>query len=510
MNFSNGFVRCTARSLVLCAAVWCGAPPVCAQSPPPASSNPPTPQAPEFPRREFSFDAPRGQTFRWTSQPIKDGERVVREGLHYTWSLPSDLEAAKACDLLIVCHPVGKDCTWAPAALNRGQLGSRILIAPDGTSVITKGVRTFRADNADILAFREFVLEMTQAFPADRIYLCGFEQGGSFALSFAGYFPGLAEGVVAIASEAWAECPTKGGVQQVPLVFLHGTADERSPLATSVATRDTYAADDHPMLWLRPLHGAGHEPSARAIAQGLDWCDGMIGTQAADVLAAAKRLLHVQDHADNTNRTTPALGRASEVLRRLLGESENNPAHEPLEEVPEAVRAEAAALLGRVNGHAALHIASILRDITDERQMILNGKPWLGHMMTLREDCRGVPAVERFVLRCGFDRVRIAHTARLAELHTAMAIPSPKARFEAVLDVLPACFAADWCTPPFFADLKNLRARASDLGLSEESVERYEFAELLQQSLQAGIAQYQATLNEWVSDPVKQPPPRPR
>lgn len=457
---------------------------VCAQ---PTGTN-----AGEIERREFTFDAPRGRAFRWTSEPVMDGDRKVREGLNYTWSLPMDFDEGKAYDLLIVVHPVGKDCRWAPTALDRGAIGNRIVIAPDGTSAITQGVRSFRADDNDMLVFREFVLEMTRSFPGDRIFLYGYEQGGGFALGFAGLFPSLAEGVIVHAGEVWEGSAKRGGIAQVPIVFLHGTADEKTPYRRVVSAYEEY--DEHEMRWLRPLHGKGHAPDAAAVAQGVDWCTGMVSDKADDVLAAGLRLLRGRGEAGGA---APGFGAAMQVLRRLLGESESNPAHEPLEEVPENVRAEAKAWIDAIELHAALHVMRIQREAGSESEMVLNGKPWLGHLVALREDFRGVRAVEDFVLKSGFERIQRWHSLKADELMEAWELKDERERFEGVIRVLPRAFMIEGFSPGFYEKMRASKERVVELKLSEESLEGYENVTLLKQAREEGMARYRETLRAW-------------
>jgi len=458
-------------------------------------------ESPNPERREFSTDAPKGQPFRWTSQAIEGETGNVRDGLPYTWSIPVAFDESKAYDLLIVCHPVGKDSRWAFSALDAGLLGKdRIIVAPDGTSALAQGIRTFRDDMPDYLAFREFILEMTRTFPADRIFLYGYGQGGSFALAFAGQFPSLTEGVVVQRSALWPESPLKGGIQQVPIVLMHGVDDTEFAFGRLADSFDALILEEHPVVWLRPLYNLGVEPDARRADEGYVWCTGMNTTDPAVVLDLSRQLLTPRSALKDTDAATdpgPSFGAAASLLRRLLGESENNIAFSPLEEVPAETRDQARALLARIDAHARLHIDALAAQVAKESDFVLNGKAWLGHLGALREEFRSVAPVEEFVVKCGYDKAVEAQRKHADDLIVPWKLPSPKEQFELSLDALPTSFLLPGFPKEFFVRMKETRAKAVDLKLSEESLEKFENVLLLEQAWRDGLAQYRRVNAKW-------------
>jgi poly(3-hydroxybutyrate) depolymerase len=171
-------------------------------------AQPPVPGLPTLPEKEFSSESPpaAGAVNCWRSTPVEARGEKIREGIRYAWRLPIDYKTDKSYDLVVVCHGTGTDHRWGLSALDaRTFMPGTIVVCPDGMSSLAQGIRTFRADDGDVLAFRDFILEMTRTFPADRIFLYGFGQGGAFALNFAGQFPSLAEGIVAHACSGWEE-----------------------------------------------------------------------------------------------------------------------------------------------------------------------------------------------------------------------------------------------------------------------------------------------------------------
>lgn len=469
-----------------------------APSPPPAS-HAPLPAAP--PRREFSPDAPPGTSFAWTSQPTDGLGNAVGTGLAYVWSLPASYQPGTSYDLLIVVHGVGKDAGWGHAAIDPLRLGKDlIVISPAGTSVLAQGVRSFSDAQADYLAFREFMLEMTRVFPADRIVLFGFEQGGSFALSFAAEFPSLAEGVVVQGSTPWfkdqeQDSPGMRTLRQIPIVLLQGTADETMPYAAAAAARDRFLSFEHRAVWLRPLYGCGHDPDAQRVGEAVDWCLGMQHQEAQQVVDTARRLLTVArpDKAPNLAcDAAPALGAVCQLLRRVMGDTEDNTAHLPLGEVEPEVRAAAKRMLGDADAAVTRHLTRLAPEAGKPGDFVLNGKPWLGHLLALREDCQGVPAFEAFSLNSGFGQRFDSQLPAAAAYEQARLAQTPKERFEGLLDALPGCFLRVSCTPGLVSQMQAWRDNAAELGLSEESLERFETILLLDRSWRDGLAQYWA------------------
>ncbi|MGE3107235.1 MAG: hypothetical protein AB7G11_03050 [Phycisphaerales bacterium] len=449
----------------------------------------PDPPSPSFAAREFSYDAPRGVTFSAATPPVMAGDRIVRDGLAYTWTLPEGLDQSHACDLVIVCHTVGKDSTWAPTALDLPTLGKRIVVAPDGTSAIAKGIRTFRADDTDVLAFREFILEMTQAFPVDRIFLLGVEQGGSFCLYFAGAFPGLTEGVVTIDSQVWQDTPTRGGVLQVPLALCSSTGAGPKQIISTVQTRAAYLAQDHPMLLDRPISRENPGLMATGAALALDWCRGMVTQDPRVILDTALNLL---------SAPSPAFGPASLMLRRLLGTSESNPANDPIDDVPDDIRRRAVAALDLIDLHAALHLLLVLRDVAEPADLVLNGRPGIGHLVAMREDFRGVPLFERFILQTRFDQAAAGQFPFVPALADACEFDESAQEFRELTSFIPYTYMLDvWPE----AVLARLKQSARSITVTESTLAQLQDLTLLLRSRERGVAQYRDTLKSWRMDP---------
>src|SRR5690606_37779391 len=152
----------------------------------------------------------------------------------------------------------------------------------------------------------------------------------------------------------------------------------------------------------------------------------------------------------------------------------------------------AQAFLDEMNGHAQKHIAALEAHVSSRSAIALDGSPWLGHMLAVREDLRGVDAVEAYAERIAFDRAREDHHAASRPLYEAWFGEgvSERAKFEAVAAALPACFLAEGL-PELAAEMESLHGRAEALELSEAALENYELVELHARSLEAGAAAYE-------------------
>jgi len=119
------------------------------------------------------------------------------------------------------------------------------------------------------------VLEWTKAHYAvdtTRVYVIGMSLGGYGTMDFVGTYPGK----VAAAMALCGGCSLKdfGGLGDVPLWIMHGTADRAVPLSKSKAVvRKLQAQYKDSLLRYDWLPGAGHGTPARAfyLNKTYDW-----------------------------------------------------------------------------------------------------------------------------------------------------------------------------------------------------------------------------------------------
>jgi predicted esterase len=452
--------------------------------------------APEIPRLDpTSADAKPLTVYQWTAEA---GANDEHDGFRYTWRLPKDFTRTESYDLVVVCHGNGADYRWGAANLKPELFRpGNIVVCVDGTSEADEGGRFFREGRRDAIEFRDFVLEIGRVLPVDRIFYFGHAEGGAFAIFMASQFPGLTQGVVADASGMWTDTNTHGGIQSIPVAFLHGTADPVVPYSQSLVARDSLKEAGDEMLLVRRIQGGDHSPSAMRASECLEWCSGMCTAEADTALAAAEALL-APSGPDEHGRDSPrAFGGAYQVLQRVALETEHQ-----VDEADDEQRAKAHALMKKIDDAGAAHVEALRKDLKSEGDLILglgsDSGAWLGHLVALREDFRGVPSVEAFVKEINYDqaaRNQAAAGKKLLEIWQA-ARPE-KQKFEVVGDTLGESFLLDAFPSDLAAKMKEIKDKASELGLTDESIEKYGVVETWSTAWANGYKRYLEICKQW-------------
>jgi len=468
---------------------------------------------------------PLGEVFQWTSKEIAGPDGVVHTGLNYTWRMPESFDRRTASDVLILFHPIGKDHRWGMDHFDPALMASdRIIICPDGPSALAQGVRAFRDDYNDYLFFSQFILEISQVFPANRIFLVGAGQGGSFAASFAAQFPGLAEGVVCLDSDVWPSSSLvpdedggqSGSLELVPLILLStptSAKDGAVPLSSGAALTTFEAAltAQHRATWLRCVDSARGSPpplvaESLLIRQSLDFCGSMNAADPDEVLATARKLLEPLTWTSaGPSRAVvpmtfepPAFSAAVMLLRRLTSKSDDDGAFAFLEEVPEARAAAATSLLARIDAHAARHIELIRADLKSGAELTPDGRPGIAHMALARELFRGTPSMEAFATESGYDATRAEQNSRRL-IQAALAMKDEQARYEALVAAIPASALLGPFPPSLFTQLDQLKKDAAAREADSESEKDDARVEATRRSWDAGAKQFRRTWQEWTS-----------
>jgi predicted esterase len=433
-------------------------------------------------------DAKPLTVYQWRAEA---GSKDEDDGLRFTWSLPKDYARGKSYDLVVVCHGTGLDYRWGHANLAPAEFRpTDIVVCPDGTSEADDGTRVFLGERRDVITFRDFVLEMSRSFPVDRIFLYGHSQGSFFVLYAAGQFPGLTEGVVAHASGAWTNTTLQGGIQSIPLAFMHGTADPVIPYGQSVGARDAFRDAGHEMLLVRRMEGYNHWPNAIRASECLDWCAAMSTTRADTALRCAEALLAPKPKDQYGYECPVPFGGAYQALKRVLMEGENH-----VEEASDEQKAKAKAMLERIDAEAARHVATLSKDVKSKGDLVLGlgeqGGAWLGHMLAFREDFRGVPAAEAYFTTIALDEATTAQRDAGAKLGTAWYSPRAETeKFAAVTENIGECFLLDTLPATLAKDMGDMKARAAELKLGEDLLENYSVLEMWASARKAGYARY--------------------
>lgn len=442
-------------------------------------------------RRAPTSDAEAGKAYAWKTS----------EGLRYTWTLPKDFKKGEGYDLVVLCHPDRADFRWGtqnhPAPATAGERGFRpgdIVVGLDGTTANERNpdMRSFEVRPESIVQFRDLVLEISRTFPVNRIYFYGMGGGGEFLQCFAAAFPALTDGVVVHGCAAPHECVKKGNT---PLVLLHGAKDLIVPLHAAFDARRAYTDVDHANVRLRVLQSFNDFPNPVRASECLDWVKAMRTDDAAQALASVRAMLTPKRPDEYEYRTTVWFGAARQALSRLVGEGEG-----VIKDVPDDVAAAARGLIEKIEAQGAAHVAA-LRPMINAQGLTaqsLDGGAWLGHLIAMREDFRGVASVEKFIGEIGFDDLLVSHD------DTAMGFAemwSPdgdaKSSFEDAADVIQRCWLSQFLPLDLGPRMRFFARKADELKLSPDALEKYAYFQNWEKGWKDGLEAYEGLWRKW-------------
>lgn len=447
-----------------------------------ASVTAPT-RAEDWQRRAPAADAPAHTVFTWTSR----GE------LGFAWCLPQGYDPAKPRNLTVILHGTGLDHRWGFWNNKPGHFRpDDVVVSVDGPTPDGEA-RLFLGDEKNAKAFREFLKELRASFSVDRIFLYGHSQGGFFVVHFAGEFPDDVAGVVAHASGAWNWSKTGKAVQKVAIAFMHGTLDPVVPYGQSPGARDAYAELGFELLHLRRLHRYNHWPNATRANECLAWCQGMTASRAREALDCARELVRPKGSDEYQWETVVDFAGARDVLRRLVGKGPV-----PLAGVTAEEMQEAQALSAAIEAEGARHVEVLRKSLPAKKPLALDGKPWLGHLIALREDFRGVDSVEKLVGELGFDKqLKGQGSAASAIFRAWYEEQDEKRQFETIVSKLGDAFLIEGYPPELAKRLAELEGRAKKLKLSKPALAQYADVERWQAGWDDGLRQYESVWRKW-------------
>lgn len=420
-----------------------------------------------------------------------------QNGLRYMWWLPESYDPKTPRNLTVVCHPARSDYRWGlwnlkPESFRKDD----VVVCPDGPSEDRED-RLFALGAKDGQAFDAYLTEMRRAFAVDRVFLYGWGEGGVFTLAFANDHPDSVAGVVANAAGDWFGFEPAKESRKVALVLLHGTADPAAPYAVALERREAYAKAGWPLLLLRRLDHGGHEPNLPRAGEALAWCQGMTASKPEEALACALDILRVPPRDPQDSETKVGFGGAREILRRL---EKKGPA--PFADVPEAVAAQASEWAGKIEAIGAKHVAALRPLLKGNKIPKLDPKSeslaWLGHLVPLRADFRGVESVEAYAKEIGYDALATAHekTGR-AIVETWQREKEPKKLFAAVVDGIGKSFLYDGFPEDLESKMKEWHGSASASAIPQGAEKKFVDFEAWERGTQDGRRAYLAITGEW-------------
>jgi len=433
------------------------------------------------PVREPSPGAEPHVVYQWTS----------KAKLRFTWWLPKGYDPGSPHNLTVICHGTGLDYRWGGWNNKPGIFRpDDVVISVDGPTPDGQS-RLFMGETRDASAIHGFLGELRSFFAVDRVFLYGHSQGGFFVVYFAGEHPEDVAGVVAHASGAWNWSKTGKDVKRVAIAFMHGTADPVVPYGQSPGSRDHYAEQGFELLHLRRLERYNHWPNAVRANEALAWCQAMSAPAPAEVLAAAELMLRPKGKDEYQYEIAPDFSGARAALRRLVGEGPR-----PLENVDPVLGEKARSLIAAIESHAAEHVAALEKELPDELE--LDGKPWLGHLVSLREDFRGVDAVEALAAELGYDALSKKHEKAAAKIFEAWyGKKNDKAIYEAVLTAIGKSFLVEGFPAEMTGRIEKLHKDEDDLKLSKSVLKAWSDYERWKLGWDDGLKQYAQLWRGW-------------
>ncbi len=433
-------------------------------------------------KREPSAEAPAHSAFAWESAG----------GLRYVWWLPEGYAADQPANLTVILHGTGLDYRWGFWNNKPGSFRPEdVVVSVDGPSPGQGDSRLFLGEPADAEAFRDLLAEMRETFALRSVFLYGHSQGGFFVVYYAGEFPETVDGVVAHASGAWNWSKMGRKTKEVPIAFMHGSADPVVPYRQSPGSRDAYDEAGFELLHLRRMPRYNHWPNAVRANEALGWCEGMGTEDPERALDIAEELARPKK-ADEYQYTTPAsFSGARDLLRRF-----EKGAARRFDEVSSKLETRAKRAIAAIEKEGAKHVSALKRSAG--RKLTLKGNESLGHLLPLREDFRGVDSVEAWLKGIGFDKLSEKHSRAASDVLEAWYGDGSGAdKLEAIVEALPEAFLFDGYPPDMDAKLGEWQEGADRLGVSKKARKGFESIEAWRSGWKDGRRAYEKIWKDW-------------
>jgi len=414
-------------------------------------------------------------------------------GLKYAWELPDGYDGKTPRNVTVILHGTGLDWRWGPANNPAGVFRpGDVVVSVDGTSPGQNQSRLFLGEKKDADAFAAFLNELRASFAVKDVFLYGHSQGGFFVVYFAGEHPDMVAGVVAQASGAWNWSKMGAPVKKVAIAFEHGTLDPVVPYGQSPGSRDAYAKEGFKLLHLRRLQDWNHWPNALRATECLDWCEGMTTDDPTVALDCARRILAPKKADQYQWKTVVGFSGARDVLRRF---ESKGPA--PFATVDAKLAASAADVTKKLEEHAAKHVKALEKDVASRKDLKLGGE-WLGHLIALREDFRGVDAVEAYVKKIGYDDALESQSKSAGVIFGAWYDEKDtKKIYETIVGAIDDAFLVEGYPPELTSKMDEWKNDAKKLGIGKKPLEKFASFEAWNNGWKKGLERYQKLWEDW-------------
>jgi hypothetical protein len=225
----------------------------------------------------------------------------------------------------------------------------------------------------------------------------------------------------------------------------------------------------------------------------LDWCQGMTADTPEEALECAQRILEPKKADEYQWTTVVGFAGARDVLRRLVGQGPK-----PFETVEPKVAKEAQSLIDAIEEHAAKHVAALSKEIGGKKLPGLDGGAWLGHLISLREDFRGVDAVEELMASIDFDKQAKAHAKAAGKILDAWyGDQDPEDIYGTVVDQIGKAYLFEGLPPELAGKMEAWHADAKKLGLKKKTLAAYSDFEAWREGWKEGLEEYEDLWKKW-------------
>ncbi|MBY0309182.1 MAG: hypothetical protein K2Q09_10610, partial [Phycisphaerales bacterium] len=310
--------------------------------------------------------------------------------------------------------------------------------------------------------------------------------------------------------------------------LVHGTEDAVVPLRVGVDGRDALERSGARAVVLRRVMGGGHAPDVREAARGVAWVRGMSTDKGVEALSAAKRVLEVAgpeggngaggaekgqvEILPHASGQAPAFGMAAAILRRFEADSsDKNAWPRGLADATEEQKKEAKGLALRIEAQGLRHVAALRGALPDAAALraaaFAPDAPapwWLGHVLSLREDFKGVESVDAYMKELRYDELLEEHEAAGKAIIEALEAPewggmgmAPKEAFGVVIAQLPNAYLQEGLARNMERDMADWGARSAELHLEQREVDLLPVVKQYFSAVRKGRERYVEVNLEW-------------